>query len=59
MEYIFQNDMKDYLFEKLVKAGLAPNDDDLDVITEIVFDYLEDRNILDIVEYDEFEDEED
>lgn len=41
MEIIIDTeDMKNFLFTQLVNAGLAPQDSDLDIITDILFDYL-------------------
>jgi hypothetical protein len=38
--YIRTADIKDFFFNNLIKAGLAPEDGDLEVIADIVFDYF-------------------
>lgn len=33
-------EIKDFMFENLIQAGLAPLEEDLEIIADIVFDYL-------------------
>lgn len=57
--FIYESDVQDYFFHKLVAAGLAPEAGDLEVISGIVFDFLIDIGVLngDEVEYLDEDDE--
>lgn len=60
--YIYQSDIKDFFFIKLLQSGVATDDADLTLISEIVFDYLVAVGILDpnsILSEDEFTEDED
>lgn len=46
-------EISDYLFEKLVRAGLAPQPGDLDIISDIFMDFLFEVGILIELEEDE------
>lgn len=43
---IYENDIKNYFFKKLLEAGVVSDSADLQVISNIVFDYLIDIGIL-------------
>lgn len=56
--YIFEDDIKEFFFERLIAAGLVPESAELDIIAEIVFDYLVEIGILElenIVDEEDFE----
>lgn len=46
--YIFEDDIKEFFFERLVDAGLVPESTELNIIAEIVFDYLVEIGILEL-----------
>jgi hypothetical protein len=50
--YLVEKEIETYLFEQSTALGYAPSEEELDVITTLVFDYMVD--LLDIeVEWDE------
>jgi hypothetical protein len=53
--YIYESHIKEFFFNKLIKAGLAPEAGDLEIISSIVFDYLIEVGILDSENVDEEE----
>lgn len=54
---IYESDIQDFFFHKLIAAGLAPEQGDLEVISNIVFDYLIELGVIDGVLVEEDEDE--
>lgn len=54
---IYEEDIKEFFFDNLIKVGCVTTDADLTIIADIVFDYLVHIEVLDDVEYNE-EDEE-
>jgi len=57
---IYESDIQDYFFHKLIAAGLAPEQGDLQVISDIVLDYLTDIGVIDdIMVEDYYEEDED
>ena len=54
---IYESDIQDFFFHKLIEAGLAPEQGDLEVISNIVFEYLIDIGVLDNVRVEEDEDD--
>lgn len=52
---IYEEDIKEFFFEKLIKAGCVPEDAELTIIADVVFDYLIEIGVLDAIEYDEDE----
>lgn len=55
---IYESDIQDFFFHKLIAAGLAPEQGDIEVISNIVFEYLIEIGILDGTRVEE-EDEDD
>lgn len=56
--YIFEDDIKEFFFERLIAVGLVPESAELDIIAEIVFDYLVEIDILEpenIINEEDFE----
>lgn len=58
--YIFEDDIKEFFFERLIAAGFVPETTELNIIAETVFDYLveigilELENIIDEGDFEEF-----
>jgi hypothetical protein len=53
---IYESDIQDFFFHKLIAAGLAPEQGDLQVISDIVFEYLIEIGVIDstiVEDYDE------
>lgn len=56
--FIYEKDIKDFFFNKLIEAGLAPESGDLQIISDIVFDYLVNIGVLneESITYEDYED---
>lgn len=57
MNGIFEDDIKDFIFEKLIKEGLCPDSGDVETITDIVIDLLIEYEFIDSIVYLEEDDE--
>jgi hypothetical protein len=52
-------DVEDFFFKHLVKAGLAPSSGDLEIISDIVFEFLIDIGIINADNVEVVDDHED
>jgi len=55
---ITNEDLSDYLFNALIEFGVVPSEDEVDLIADLVFDYLFTNGTI-MEEYDDEEDEPD
>lgn len=56
---IYESDIQDFFFYRLIEAGLAPSTGDLKVISEIAFDFLIEIGVLnpDNITYEDIDEE--
>lgn len=38
--YIYESEMREFIFNKLISSGIAVNEDDIDTVAELIFEYL-------------------
>ncbi|MBO7747923.1 YozD family protein [Paenibacillus sp. MWE-103] len=51
---IESSEIEDYFFDRLVERGCVPTQNDIEIITEIVFDFLQDNGVaMNVNEKDE------
>jgi hypothetical protein len=51
IEFIIDTvEMGEYILEKLIKKGFIPTDEEIDTISDIVFDYLVHKSVVEEVD---------